>query len=310
MVIVLCTILAIALTITGVGVFLSFPRFHVSNQRNVYAQGMHPRSVDTYHPRDRTHKQDPHFRLKQSARDYIVESLDVPSLTRSYSVEWTRWVGIVVVLVSLFAWGLHELRTVLPTSALLIAAPWESPNQSTSSIPDSNVQLFSGMVKAASDLVPISQANPGQYTSKQQYDTWWSSTCSAASITEVINAYGYHHQLSDILQVETKVGEITPQQGLLEPTGIDRTVAQFGFKTTWLKNPSLDDVIDIAANHGRPVIVNFPPSRWAGGHILVVRGGNKDSVFLADSSLLNMQVMARSTFTKYWDGFAVVVTPQ
>jgi predicted double-glycine peptidase len=201
------------------------------------------------------------------------------------------------------------LRTVLPTSALLVAASWASPDRDTNSTSASNVQLFSGISGASRALIRISQADPVQYASKQEYNTWWSSTCSAASITEVINAYGHHYQLSDILRVETRARMITPELGLLELTGIDRIVAQFGFKATWLRNPSLDDVVTIA-NNGRPVIVNFPPSRWAGGHILVVRGGNKDSVVLADSSLLNMQVMARNIFVKYWDGLAVVVTPQ
>ena len=46
-----------------------------------------------------------------------------------------------------------------------------------------------------------------------------------------------------------------------------------------------------------------------GGHLLVVIGGNKDYVYLADSSRLNMRAMDRKTFLKYWVGFAVVATP-
>ncbi len=102
---------------------------------------------------------------------------------------------------------------------------------------------------------------------------------------------------------------ITPDLGLLEPTGIDRTVAQFGFQTDWLSNSSLDTVIKVA-NQGHPVIVGFPPALWSGGHLLVVRGGNSQDVYLADSSRLNMQVMARATFMQYWAGFAVVVSPK
>ncbi|MBA2678003.1 MAG: glucosaminidase domain-containing protein, partial [Ktedonobacteraceae bacterium] len=63
------------------------------------------------------------------------------------------------------------------------------------------------------------------------------------------------------------------------------------------------------ANSGTPVIINFPPSRWAGGHFLVAIGGNANYVYLADSSRLNMRAMDHQTFLKYWAGLAVVVTP-
>ncbi|MBV9690748.1 MAG: hypothetical protein JO202_13695 [Ktedonobacteraceae bacterium] len=309
MVIVLCTVLAIALAITAAGVFLSYPRFHVSNRRNVYAQGMHSRSVDTCYPYNRTRKQDPHFVLKQGMWGYMLESLDVSRLLKPYSAGQTPWLGLLLVLFCLFMCGLYVLRTVLPTSALLVAAPWNSPNQSADSTSDANAQLFSGISGASRALVPISQVDPAQYASIGEYNTWWPAACSAGAMTAVIDAYGHHYRLTDILSVELRLREITVSEGLLEPLGIDRTVTQFGFKTTWLNKPSLDDVITIA-NSGRPIIISFPPSRWAGGHILVVIGGNKDNVLLADSSRLNMRSMARNIFVKYWVGFAVVVTPR
>ena len=162
---------------------------------------------------------------------------------------------------------------------------------------------------ASQALVRLNQLDPAQYNSQQDYNTWAYSTCSTASMTVVINSYGHTYRIADILKVEAGLHEITPDLGLLEPTGIDRTVAQFGFTTNWLSSTvSLDTVINVA-NQGHPVIVGFPPALWTGGHLLVVRGGNDQDVYLADSSRLNMQVMARSTFLKYWAGFAVVVTP-
>src|SRR2546427_7318363 len=41
------------------------------------------------------------------------------------------------------------------------------------------------------------------------------------------------------------------------------------------------------ANSGKPVIVGFPPDRYAGGHLLVVIGGDSTNVYLADSSSWN-----------------------
>jgi ABC-type bacteriocin/lantibiotic exporter with double-glycine peptidase domain len=160
----------------------------------------------------------------------------------------------------------------------------------------------------------INQLDASQYSSSQEYNLWAYSTCSTASMTEVINAYdSYYHmgrqyRITDILKVEASIHEITPDLGLLQPTGLDRTAARFNFQVTWLNNPSLDQLIKVAAS-GRPIIVNFPPDRWSGGHLLVVRGGNSKYVYLADSSRLNMQAMARPTFLKYWAGFAAVMTP-
>jgi predicted double-glycine peptidase len=127
-------------------------------------------------------------------------------------------------------------------------------------------------------------------------------------MTEVINAYGHHYRVTDILSVEARIREITPQLGLLEDAGIARTVAQFGFKTAWGHNLSLDNIINIA-NHGRPVIVSFPPDRYAGGHLLVVTGGSGNYVNLADSSLYNRQSLTRAQFLHWWGGFSAIVTP-
>ncbi len=173
----------------------------------------------------------------------------------------------------------------------------------------SKVSFANASVTASKVLMRIDQLDPGQYASQQEYTTWAYSTCSTASMTEVMNSYGHTYRIADILKVEAGIHEITPDLGLLEPTGIDRTVARFGFQTDWLSNSSLDTVIKVA-NQGHPVIVGFPPALWSGGHLLVVRGGNSQDVYLADSSRLNMQVMARATFMKYWAGFAVVVSPK
>ncbi len=117
------------------------------------------------------------------------------------------------------------------------------------------------------------------------------------------------YRVTDILKVEAQIGEITPQLGLLEDVGIQRTAGQFGFKTTWGHSLSLDQIIDIS-NHGRPVIVSFPPDRYAGGHLLVVTGGNNSTVYLADSSLWNRHSLSRSQFLQWWEGFSAIVTPK
>jgi predicted double-glycine peptidase len=101
---------------------------------------------------------------------------------------------------------------------------------------------------------------------------------------------------------------ITPQLGLVDPSGIEATAKLFGFKTVWSNSWQLDQIIDIA-NQGKPVIVSFPPDRYDGGHILVVLGGDSDVVSLADTSLWNRKELTRSQFLQWWEGFGAVVTP-
>jgi Peptidase_C39 like family len=164
-------------------------------------------------------------------------------------------------------------------------------------------------LNASQQLVRISQLDPAQYSSSEEYNTWAYSACSAASMTEVFNAYGHNYRITDILHVEAQIGEITPAQGLLRPEGIEHTAAQFGFKTTWGNAWSLDQVIEWA-NRGNPVIVSFPPDRYDGGHILVVTGGNGTTLYLADSSGWNRRSLSIAQFLQWWEGFAAVVTPK
>lgn len=162
---------------------------------------------------------------------------------------------------------------------------------------------------ASTALKRIDQHDVGQYANPDDAETWISSACSAASMTEVINSYGHYYRIADILSKELAVGAISSQDGLLTGSGIDTTVAQFGFVTRTMSDPTTQKVID-EGNAGVPTIVSFPPQTWPGGHILVVRGGNASMVHLADSSSLDMQWMSRSKFEQYWRGFAKVVTPR
>jgi len=181
--------------------------------------------------------------------------------------------------------------------------------QSHSSALDLQTTSHAAQGTASQQLVRISQLDPNQYGSTDEFNTWAYSACSTASMTEVFDAYGYHYRITDVLKVEAQIGEITPQQGLIEEAGIQRTAAQFGFKTSWGHTLSLDQVIT-TANQGKPVIVSFPPDRYAGGHLLVVIGGDSNNVYLADSSLYNRHSLARWQFMQWWEGFAAVVTPR
>ncbi len=209
---------------------------------------------------------------------------------------------IVIGLVSILILGIYALNFVLPHQALinLLLFNLNSPAKTTTQ-PSS--------YQASQNLVRLSQLDPAQYNSTKEFQLWAYSACSTASMTEVFDSYGRHYRITDVLKVEAQIGEITPQLGLLEDAGIQHTAAQFGFKTTWGHNLSLDQIISIA-KAGKPVIVSFPPDRYAGGHLVVVTGGNSNTVNLANSSLWNRKALSRAQFLNWWEGFYAVVTPQ
>ena len=235
------------------------------------------------------------------------QSLAVHRIFNRRAGEPTPWMGIILVLVSVFLLGIFLLKSLLPGTALIGAFDWPNVSTSTQSSTHQNTPA-EPYIGASRALIRLSQLDPAQYNSNAEYNTWAYSACSAAALTEVINSYGRHYRVTDILKVESQIGEITPQLGLLEDIGIQRTAARFNFSTAWGHNLSLNDIIDIA-NHGRPVIVGFPPDRYAGGHLLVVIGGKGNVVYLADSSRYNRQSLTRDQFMQWWEGFSAILSP-
>jgi hypothetical protein len=227
----------------------------------------------------------------------------------------TPWAGAILILIVLFIFSMDLALPILHRSSVgaffipSLSAPNAAPAVKTA-VKTSTQPSFANVKGVSASLTRLNQLDRAQYNSDSEYNTWAASTCSAAAMTEVINAYTHkNYRVTDILKVETQVHEISPDAGLLQNQGIGITVAKFGFASNYLNSPTLDTVEQIG-NQGHPVIVNFPPDRWPGGHLLVVRGGDSNNVYLADSSELNMQVMARATFMKYWGGFGVVVFPK
>ena len=315
MTLLLLTLLAVSMAVVVAGYLLSSkPR--MQDTRAIYNVGRSGRRIVDPAPMPMRAR-----RLAETGRartrEFTVELAPRRGASISLSATMVRLFGgrghepkplvvILVGLISVFVLGLYTLGALLPRSAIIgsIFFYGQVPPASASQNGPANNSQFN----ATPALLRISQLDPGQYSSTQEYNTWAYSACSAAAMTEVINAYGHHYHITDILKVESQLGEITPQLGLLEDVGIQRTAAHFGFTTTWGYKLSLDQIIDIA-NHGRPVIISFPPSRYPQGHIVVVTGGNGQAVTLADSSLYNRHSIARTLFMQWWGGFSAIVTP-
>ncbi len=234
------------------------------------------------------------------------QSLSVNRIFKRRRGEPTPWLGITLILVSVYLLFMFLMRMIMPNATLISAFSW--PSLAQSSNPSSQQNSPQIPYAASVALARLSQLDPNQYSSNSEYNTWAYSACSAAAMTEVINSYGHHYRITDILKVESGIGEITPQLGLMEDIGVARTMTRFNFKTTWGYNLSLNAIIDIA-NHGRPVIVSWPPAKYDGGHIVVVTGGDANNVFLADSSIFNRHSLTHAQFNNWWAGFYAVPTP-
>lgn len=340
MVIPLLILFAIALVITIAGLLLTTrSSTSDSEQREIsYPQRQHRTSthasayLDNYESNvanTRRHVSQPTRRSTQTRTRYSYNTgtpLNTFNRTTNYekirkpllslpdlSGQYTPWLGILLILLALSIFSLYTIHNMLSANELIMSNQW--PDVAVASGPPAAsqtdlqlTQLFPGTISASQNLQRISQLDPSQYDSTAQYNTWAYSTCSTTAMTEIMNAYGRHYRIADVLAVEVAVHGITPQLGLLDSNGVNDTVAHFGFKTYWPAKPTLDEIIQIA-NSGRPVMVGFPPSRWQGGHLLVVRGGNNQYVFLADSSSYDLTSLTRQQFMKYWAGYAVVITP-
>lgn len=307
----LITLLALSLAVVIVGFLLSYKpevrsRYAVSTEaragRRVVVEPMPVRARRSVERQPIRRYHEP-IEVERRAGLYISKQMEMEGiLGQRRAGKPMPWKVITVGLVALCLMSLYALNALLPHHTLwsLVTFNVDAPATATSqSAPVHN---------ASQHLVRLSQLDPGQYNSAQEYNLWAYSACSAAALTEVINAYGHHYRVTDILKVEAQLGEITPQLGLLEEVGIQRTAAQFGFQTAWGHKLSLDQIIDIA-NRGHAVIVSFPPDKYAGGHLVVVTGGNSNTVYLADSSLWNRQLLSRAQFLQWWGGFAAIVVP-
>jgi hypothetical protein len=153
-------------------------------------------------------------------------------------------------------------------------------------------------------LVRIDSAVRSQYYSDYQWRVWSYASCSGISMEEVMNAYGRHYIAADVLQVEQNLGVWDTYNGLLggEPA-LAKAANYFGFKASPNPPRTLKDLINVV-NKGFPVIVGMP------GHIFVVRGGDSNYVYVADSSPANRTVLSYQDFTSIWNGFSVLITPQ
>ncbi len=170
----------------------------------------------------------------------------------------------------------------------------------------------------------IIQANADAgYDSAQQHDDFWNASCSAASFTEVMHAWGK----TDITlgHVIDEMGShdppyITSWGGLMSQDGWGYEAGLHGFQADVQFNKafSYDDIVNTTTQRGLPVIVGVGDGNgryypaFSGGHFLVVVGGDSNGLQIVDSSLYRITYLPHDEFDYLWSGgrgITVLLTP-
>lgn len=222
---------------------------------------------------------------------------------------------IVMVLLALFLQdGLTEGRLRILTKGIgfsfLSIAQSSDVQTAAQAAPISAQPPIGGPLGGASArIIRIDSAVRSAYRTDYQWQVWSYSSCSGIAMTMVMNAYGKNLIPGDVLQEEANLGVYDVHLGLLREEGITMTAAYYGFDTSANHARTLQDILTLG-NNGQPVIVGVRDGfYYPGGHIFVVRGGDSQYVYIADSSRANFQRMSYSMFLGMWQGFSAVLTP-
>lgn len=169
---------------------------------------------------------------------------------------------------------------------------------------------------------PIIQAEPDAgYDSQQQHDTYWNAACSAATLAEILRAWGAQNitigHVIDVMNEHTPT-YITPWGGLMSQDGWNYTAQRYHFQAKVQLNGSLsfNDIIRTTVLQGLPVVLGlrdnggvYFPAFAGGGHFLVAVGGNSGGVQVIDSSLYRISFIPVDEFNYLWTGETIIITP-
>lgn len=265
----------------------------------------HKRSL-TIAPQRPTDQLDVHMSMTVRMQEGVVVGIEQPQSLSTFTLP-SSWYSRRRTLVSI-GFLIMVFLTLFVQSGLADGA-LKDLNQSFSLLSNFQTQDIHASshplsLMASTRIVRVDSAARNQYHSDYQWQVWSYASCSGIAMEEVMNAYGRHIVAADVLQVELNMGVWDTYNGLTagEP-GIARVANYFGFKADPQPPRTLDALISVT-NKGFPVIVGIP------GHILVVRGGDSNYVYLVDSAPANRTSMTHAEFLSMWNNFSVLLTPQ
>lgn len=241
-----------------------------------------------------------------------------PSRTGRTAAGVVRTLLISLVLYYVLSSGLQVVgQPGLP----LAPFPWAASNGAASGVVASvgGVQTayrFDG--KMASRVQPMTQMKRVDlYDSRAQFNRWAGSACSAASLAEVLTAYGLPHMT--IGRIIREMGaDISPAWGLLTYNAFNKVVSKYGLRADvyLADNPlSYKQMLYLTNTLGIPVLVNMRATTGyyhylSGGHILVMTGGNSSRIRLTDSSLYYIKSLPIGTYNQMARPRNVVIVPK
>lgn len=166
----------------------------------------------------------------------------------------------------------------------------------------------------ASKVQPITQLiRCDEYDSQQQCQDYGNAACSAAATTEVLTAWGVPKMT--IGRVIDEFGDdISMYGGLLTHAGFQRVAALHAFRADQSTKLTYNQMLYITNTLGIPLIVDVRISYgyysfFAGGHFLVMTGGDQNGVSIADSSEYYIHYLPKDIFYSMFTGQTTLLVP-
>lgn len=194
--------------------------------------------------------------------------------------------------------------------------PWAATNSAASGMMAlASLRMDGKMVNRVQPMTQMRRVD--LYDNRAQFDLWAGAACSAATLAEVLTAYGLPHMT--IGRMIRELGsDISPNWGLLNYYAFNKVVAKYGLRAdVYLEqNPlTYKQMLYLTNTLGIPVVVNMRATTGyyrflSGGHILVMTGGDYNTIRLTDSSLYYMKYLPLGTYNQMARHRNVVIVPK
>jgi hypothetical protein len=154
---------------------------------------------------------------------------------------------------------------------------------------------------------------PDLYDSYAQFQQWGGAACSAAAMSEILTAYGVRgatigHEIDEF------GSNISPNWGLLTHHAFALVAAKHGLRADESHSWTFNQIVYASEHLGIPVIVNVRISYgyysfFAGGHFLVVVGGDAQGLAIVDSSEYYIHYLPKDVFYQMFTGYTAAIVP-
>lgn len=225
-------------------------------------------------------------------------------------------IGRTVLMAMLLYYALSSGVQLAGGSAFPLAPfPWAASSGAASAAPAFALRMDG---KVASRVRPMTQMRrPDLYDSKAQFNQWSGSACSAASLAEILTAYGLPNMTIGRM-IREMGSDISSNWGLLTYNAFNKVASKYGLRAdVYLESNPLTykQMLYLTNTLGIPVTINMRATTGyyhflSGGHILVMTGGDSKTIRLTDSSLYYMKSLPISTYNQMARSRNVVIVPK